>query len=276
MKKTIAIIASALLALGAVGCKKNADTTAVSEKDSIALSMGILYGQDFANQFEMSRLQGQPIDSVAFLEGFKSGIDTTRFSYNLGAIYASNIARQLAHDSIDIDKFYAAMRAALLKDTVSIAMKPADAQAFMQRIQAKKQRENNMKQFGQNIEKGNEYIDTFKKEDGVTVTTSGLAYKTLQEGTGATPSLADTVRVKYVGTLVDGKEFDKNEEGIEFAVTGVIKGWTEMLQLMKVGQKVRVVIPQELAYGETGNYTIEPFSTLTFEMELIGIKPGKK
>lgn len=276
MKKTIVIIASALLALGAISCKKSADTTAVSEKDSLALSMGILYGQDFANQFEMSRLQGQPIDSLAFLDGFKYGMDTTRFSYNLGAIYASNIARQLAHDTIAMNKFYAAMRASLLKDTVSVSLKLAEAQAFMQRFQAKKQRENNMKQFGKNIEEGNAYMDTFKKEAGVTVTTSGLAYKVLKEGTGATPALADTVRVKYVGTLIDGKEFDKNETGIEFPVTGVIKGWTEMLQLMKVGQKVRVVIPQELAYGETGNYTIEPFSTLTFEMELIGIKPGNK
>lgn len=276
MKKTIAIIGSILLIFGSISCKKTADTSAASEKDSLAVAMGVLYGQEFANMLEMSRLQGQPIDSIAFLEGLKDGMDTTRFSYFAGAITASNFARQIAKDSINVDKFYAVLRASMLKDSTSISMNTADAQAFMQRYQTKKQREENMKQFGKNIEAGKTYLDNFKKEESVQLTASGVAYKTLQEGTGATPALTDTVRVRYVGTLIDGKEFDKNETGIEFPVNGVIKGWTEMLQQMKVGQKVHFVIPQELAYGEGGNYTIEPFSTLVFEMELLGVKPAKQ
>lgn len=272
MKKTFAIIASTLLMLGATSCNQKADTSAKNEKDSMAVALGVLYGQEFANQFEISRLQGQPLDSVAFLKGFEEGMDSTRFSHYAGAITASKIARQVGHDSIDMKKLYAVICASLKKDTTTVTMKPAEAQEFMQRYQAKKQREMNMKEFGKNIEAGKKYIDDFKKEADVQVTSSGLAYKTLQEGTGATPTIDDKVFVKYVGTLIDGKEFDKNEEGVEFPVSGVIKGWTEMLQLMKVGQKVRVVIPQELAYGEGGNYTIEPFSTLVFEMELVEIR----
>ena len=96
----------------------------------------------------------------------------------------------------------------------------------------------------------------------------------ITEGTGATPTIDDTVKASYVGTLIDGKEFDKGDN-VEFPLRGVIPGWTEILQLMKVGGKLKVVIPQELAYGAHSQSPIEPFSTLVFEIELKDVKKAE-
>ena len=108
-------------------------------------------------------------------------------------------------------------------------------------------------------------------------TASGLAYQVLKEGNGATPTATDQVQVNYVGKLIDGTVFDESKDKpAEFRVDQVIKGWGEMLQLMKVGEKVKVVIPQELAYG--ARYTgdkIQPFSTLVFEIELLKVEASK-
>ena len=105
-------------------------------------------------------------------------------------------------------------------------------------------------QYGENKKKGAEFIANYKKEAGVKTTASGLAYQVLKEGNGATPKATDMVQVNYVGKLIDGTVFDESKgTPAEFRVDQVIKGWTEMLQLMKVGEKVKVVIPQELAYG---------------------------
>ena len=105
---------------------------------------------------------------------------------------------------------------------------------------------------------------------------SGLQYKVIAEGSGKTPQATDTVTVNYKGTLIDGTEFDssyKRGQPASFQVNGVIKGWTEALQLMKEGSKWQLFIPPDLAYGERGaGRTIPPNSTLIFEVELISVK----
>jgi FKBP-type peptidyl-prolyl cis-trans isomerase FklB len=126
--------------------------------------------------------------------------------------------------------------------------------------------------------KGVEYLENCKKKRGVIALPNGLQYEVLTAGdpNGMRPTREDTVVVHYVGTLIDGKEFDnsiKRGEPIEFPLGGVIKGWTEGLQLMKVGGKYKFYIPQELAYGanpQPGSI-IEPFMPLVFEVELLGI-----
>jgi len=116
-------------------------------------------------------------------------------------------------------------------------------------------------------------------KEGVKTTASGLQYEVLTEGQGATPTADDKVTVNYRGTLVDGTEFDssyKRGEPVSFPVNGVIAGWTEALQLMKEGDKFRLVIPENLAYGERGaGQLIGPGSTLVFEVELIKVEKKK-
>jgi FKBP-type peptidyl-prolyl cis-trans isomerase len=115
-----------------------------------------------------------------------------------------------------------------------------------------------------------------KAKEGVVVLPSGVQYKILTAGTGKTPTIDDTVACQYRGTLIDGKEFDssyKRGQPVSFPVKGVIKGWTEVLQLMPVGSKWQVVVPPALAYGERGaGVDIGPSATLIFEIELVGIK----
>jgi len=117
-----------------------------------------------------------------------------------------------------------------------------------------------------------------KKKDGVKTTASGLQYKVLKEGNGAQPKSSNTVTVNYRGTLIDGTEFDssyKRGQPATFPVGGVIKGWTEALQLMKPGSKYQLFIPPDLAYGQNSpGPQIPPNSALIFEVELMNVQSG--
>ncbi|EAT12178.1 FKBP-type peptidyl-prolyl cis-trans isomerase [Bermanella marisrubri] len=122
---------------------------------------------------------------------------------------------------------------------------------------------------------GDEFLAENAKKEGVQVTDSGLQYEVISEGSGATPSKENTVRVHYHGTFIDGRMFDSSVERgepAEFPVGGVIAGWTEALQLMKEGDKWRLTVPSELAYGAQGSQgAIPPHSVLVFEVELLNV-----
>ena len=130
-------------------------------------------------------------------------------------------------------------------------------------------------QFAGAIAEGEKFLADNAKRDEITVTESGLQYEVLATGDGEKPTAASTVRVHYHGTLLDGSIFDSSYdrgEPAEFPVGGVIKGWTEALQLMAVGSKWRVHIPSDLAYGEQGaGGAIGPHTTLVFDVELLDI-----
>jgi FKBP-type peptidyl-prolyl cis-trans isomerase len=126
-----------------------------------------------------------------------------------------------------------------------------------------------------NKKDGDAFLAANKSKPGVVTLPSGLQYKILKEGTGPKPTSADSVECNYKGTLIDGTEFDssyKRGQSATFPVTGVIKGWTEALQLMPVGSKWQLVLPPDLAYGARGaGDAIGPDETLIFEVELLGI-----
>lgn len=126
-----------------------------------------------------------------------------------------------------------------------------------------------------NMAEGEAYLAENKKKEGVVVTETGLQYEVLQEGEGETAKATDTVKVEYTGTLVNGTEFDstkKHGEPAQFQVGQVIKGWSEALQLMNVGSKLRLAIPAALAYGEQGAAPmIQPNSVILFDVELVEI-----
>ena len=127
-----------------------------------------------------------------------------------------------------------------------------------------------------NLEAGKQFLADNANKEGVLTTANGLQYKVIKSGTGPSPKPDDTVTTHYRGTLIDGREFDSSYsrgQPASFPVKGVIKGWTEALQLMKVGDKWELYIPADLAYGASQRgELIEPNSTLLFELELLGIK----
>jgi FKBP-type peptidyl-prolyl cis-trans isomerase FklB len=129
-----------------------------------------------------------------------------------------------------------------------------------------------------NAADADKFLAENKKKDGVKTTASGLQYKVMKEGNGTSPKASDTVTVNYRGTLVDGTEFDssyKRGEPATFPVGGVIKGWTEALQLMKPGSKYQLFIPPDLAYGQNSpGPQIPPNSALIFEVELMNAQSG--
>jgi FKBP-type peptidyl-prolyl cis-trans isomerase FklB len=157
--------------------------------------------------------------------------------------------------------------------------------ALQQKMMAKRQTDHmkemeERKNLGEaNKEKGEKFLEANKAKEGVITLESGLQYKILKKGTGASPKATDIVKCHYKGTTIDGEEFDssyKRGEPATFALNKVIKGWTEGLQLMKEGGKWEFFVPPELAYGEMGSGPdIGPNEVLIFEVELLGIEKPK-
>lgn len=153
---------------------------------------------------------------------------------------------------------------------------PEESAQIMQGLQKIMQAEA-MKAAETNKAKGAAYLEANKKKDGVVTTKSGLQYRVIKAGTGKTPKASDTIEAHYHGTLIDGTKFDSSYDRgkpATFPVTGVIKGWVEALQLMKVGGVWELVIPSELAYGANPRPggVIKPNAVLVFKIELVAIK----
>lgn len=203
--------------------------------------------------------------------------DSTSYAY--GTLIADNL-KQIKNDvgeehAINLDLFSNGVREAMAGEA-RLTKEEADAvmRAFSQMAQKaaqKKQQEEAQKNLGI----GQEFLEKNKSKEGIQVTESGLQYKVIQEGTGATPTATDDVTVHYTGKLIDGTVFDSSVQRGQpatFNVSGVIRGWTEGLQLMKEGAKYEFFIPSDMAYGPRGSGPKIPGnSVLTFEVELIKI-----
>ena len=198
-----------------------------------------------------------------------------KLSYALGI----DVARTLRRQSIEIDP---AVFNKGLNDAYSggkLLLSDEEARSLITDMQKdmRKKLEDARTQAGEaNKKAGDAFLAENKKAPGIVTLPSGLQYKVLKAGEGKKPLLDDTVVCQYRGTLIDGKEFDssyKRNEPATFPVKGVIKGWTEALQLMPVGSKWQLFIPPDLAYGERGaGADIGPNSTLIFEVELVSVK----
>jgi FKBP-type peptidyl-prolyl cis-trans isomerase FklB len=198
-------------------------------------------------------------------------------SYALGMNVGSSLQRQ----SVDIDPDIFEKG---LKDAMSggkTLMTEEEARAALMELQTEvraKQEEKTKLALENNKKEGDAFLGANKSKEGVVTLPSGLQYKILKQGTGPKPTAGDTVECNYRGTLINGTEFDssyKRGQPATFPVSGVIKGWTEALQLMPVGSKWQLFIPSNLAYGERGTPggEIGPNATLIFEVELLSIQP---
>src|SRR5580693_8563482 len=203
-------------------------------------------------------------------------------SYAIGADIGKKVGGQLKAQSVELDP---AMVARGMRDALS-GVKPAmtdeeirstltELRTQLQQKQAAVAQEASAK----NKQEGEAFLGANKGKEGVVALPSGLQYKVLKQGDGKKPLANDTVQCNYRGTLIDGTEFDSSAKHggapATFPVNGVIKGWTEALQLMPVGSKYQLFLPPDLAYGEHGaGADIGPNETLIFEVELMSIKPA--
>jgi FKBP-type peptidyl-prolyl cis-trans isomerase len=247
--RTLAIVATSLLALSA--CKDDkaaapaaakADAPAAASTMTQDQKVSYILGMNIGSQFKANQVA---LDENSFVAGMKTAIDGSTPK--------------------------------LSKEEMQQAM--VTFQEAMQKKQEAAQKEQQAKLEAaakKNKEDGEKFLAENAKKPNVKTTKSGIQYEVLTEGKGEKPKATDTVTVNYVGTLIDGKEFDssiKRNEPATFAVNAVIPGWVEVLQMMPVGSKWRVVIPSDLAYGTGGTGgDIGPNATLIFEIELLKIE----
>ena len=227
----------------------------------------------------LSTLNAQNKPSKTKLSAQPAGVELKTYVDSVAYAIGINIGNNLKRDELyfDLDKVKMGMNDALYSNVKLLDDEQVMAilQSFSTKLQAKyeqKQKE----QAAANTKKAVEFLEKNKTNPNVKVTASGLQYEVLTEGNGPKPTANDKVKVHYSGTLIDGNKFDSSYdrgEPVTFPLNGVIKGWTEGLQLMSVGSKYRFYIPPELGYGENGaGGVIGPNEVLIFEVELLGIE----
>ena len=202
--------------------------------------------------------------------------DLEKLSYSLGII----LGERIQNDFGDLDPNFVLEGLKDSKDPNSWKLdRPAINQAVQDaqtRIRA--QQEQQVEAMAEaNLKSGEAFLAENAKKDGVTVTASGLQYRVITEGAGDAPKATDTVEVHYEGRLISGDVFDSSiarGEPVSFPLNGVIPGWSEGVQLMKVGSKFEFTIPSALAYGPSGTGPIPPNSVLVFDVELLEINPA--
>ncbi len=193
-----------------------------------------------------------------------------KVSYSIGLNIGFSLSRQGL--PLNMDALDAGIRDAMANKPRMTETEVRDTMQAFEKDMTEKQKAAGEK----NAADGAKFLEENKKKEGVKSTPSGLQYKVIKEGTGPQPKPTDMVTVNYRGTLINGSEFDssyKRNEPATFPLNGVIKGWTEGLQLMKKGAKYQFFIPANLAYGERSpGAGIPPNSTLIFEVELLDAK----
>ena len=233
----------------------------------IFASLAVLLASAAGQQPKPAVAPGEP-DPTA---GGTEHKDTKITSYLIGADIGGNLKR--GEIELDTERFVAGLKAALAGDKLEFSEedKARILRAFSQERQAIAQRKQ-QELAEANKKAGETFLAENAKKEGIKDTESGLQYKVITQGDGPIPKSTDRVKAKYRGTLSDGTVFDESKDGATFSVRGVIRGWTEALQMMPVGSKWQLYIPSDLAYGPSGRRPkIQPNSTLIFDIELVEI-----
>jgi len=248
MKNVFKVSLLAAAVLLTVGCNEKKDSVVAEQdapvafennQDKVAYAIGTSFSQQFNTMLDKQAELGMELNKEVVLQGISDTL---------------NGSSKLTDEDVMVTlKAYGEeVKAAAEKHMIEVAAKTA--------------------------EEAKVFLEANAKKEGVTVTESGLQYSVITAAEGAKPKAQDTVTVHYVGTLVDGTEFDssvKRGEPATFPLNRVIPGWTEGLQLMSVGEKYQFVIPAELAYGDQGAGSIPAGATLLFDVELLDIKAAE-
>lgn len=284
MKKiNLALAAILALCVSFTSCNKKEASKAElkTTKDSLSYAYGVGYGSHISGNYLHGDSAGKNYD--ALIKGINEGVDSKDTSINYYAL-GLNIGAQLRKDAekglmgdstltMDLETIKKALMGSIEKKKLQITEEQANI--VLQTIVEREEQKQMEKKFGQNKIAGEKFLAQNKTRQGVKTTASGLQYEVEKMGNGPKPKVTDKVKVNYKGTLIDGKVFDSSydrKEPAVFPVGGVIRGWQEALQLMPVGSKWKIYIPQELAYGARSQNPIPPFSTLVFEVELLSIE----
>jgi len=240
MKKYLGLSMAALVLLTVAGCKEDGSTDSDTPTDGSEMVLDSMEKK------------------ISYIFGFNVARQTSRNDFYLDADILAQAIREV-HDGAE-PRF---------TDEEIAATIQAWRAEERTRVQEKRNKESE-----ENQTVGTAFLEENATKEGVVQTESGLQYKVLTAGTGASPTDKDKVKVHYKGTLLDGTEFDssyKKNEPAEFIVGRLIPGWIEALQIMKEGDKYEIYVPANLGYGAGGTGTIPPNSVLKFEMELIEI-----
>ncbi|KAA6310622.1 hypothetical protein EZS27_038104, partial [termite gut metagenome] len=275
-----------------VSCTTRAPKASLTnEADSLAYSMGLAQSQGLRDYLE----RGMNVDTTyinEFIKGLVESVNSAKddkqikkeIAYYAGIQIGQQVERIVESVNSDLfendsvqtfskNNFVAGLIHGTLKKSELMSIVTADAysRTASEAIKARKMAE----AYADNKATSEKFLEENKTKEQVQTTASGLQYKVITKGRGAIPTVDSSVKVHYRGTLIDGTEFDSSlnrKEPATFRTDQVIKGWTEALTLMPVGSKWELYIPQELAYGSKETNNIKPFSTLIFEVELLGIE----
>lgn len=285
--RRISILMVAAVTLGLMSCTAQSPKANLkTEVDSLSYAFGLsrvegltnyLVGQvgmdttymnDFINGFLEGKDKYSPKD-VAYFEGMRIGQLISRGWVEglSNEVFQGDSTKQVSRNDM-LAGFYDGLK----KKGIMSSM---EAQTYSQQKMEEIMKRATVEKYADNKEAGEKFLAENKGKDGVKTTESGLQYKIIKEGKGAVPTETDKVKVNYKGTLIDGTEFESSytrNEPSTFRANQVIKGWTEALTMMPVGSKWELYIPQDLAYGDRDQQKIKPFSTLIFEVELLGIE----
>jgi FKBP-type peptidyl-prolyl cis-trans isomerase FklB len=262
--------------------------TLKTQLESLNYAFGLANGKGIKDYYlaaDSANADSLKVKIASLLKGLNDGLkgdadqsnaELTELGKNIGSALKEQTKSGLMGDStlkVDIDIIKQGLVNGLKGS--EIQMTAPEAQMYLQTTMQKIQAQQMEKQYGANKTAGEQFLATNKSKAGVITTASGLQYEVIKKGNGPIPTETSRVKVHYHGTLIDGTVFDSSVDRGEPAVFGVnqvIKGWTEALQLMPVGSKYKLFIPQNLAYGAQDQGTIKPFSVLIFEVELISIE----
>lgn len=247
----------------------------------------LIISKELGNSIIMDNLGSIRSDSSEFTyttassEGFTSLVNRNdSISYFLGTDISSGLAANGFDKHFSKPAFFRGIEDGFMGREILIDKETGESIARnIMELEKESIMEAQKAKFQESIDAGEAFLKAKSAEEDVVTLPSGLRYKIITKGTGAIPTPNDMVTAHYHGTLIDGTVFDSSVERgepVDFPVMGVIKGWTEALQLMPVGSKWELYIPYDLAYGEQGaGGSIAPYSTLIFEVELVKIKPAE-